>query len=349
MRERPPPGVRGRHGSGRSRWFRDRRGPLALAAERGIVRVDAARLAVPQKCKGRSSEGGLCGSSASAFGFCANHVDQAPGSTEDRETLKLSLEKAERRLNDVIGCVVTTAEARGWSWTLDSVDERDWHFASVSVFRETPNADEVNGICEISVDSGVRIPVTKTSFHGYGLVELQEGILKSLYRLPWLEKPRPKAGMAGSSRDEHLERLLRRFHTVARQLRRRYDDRPTLEINDEYDVQDLLHALLKIEFEDVRPEEVAPSHAGASSRMDFLLKAQKVVVEAKMASAKLRDKQIGEQLIIDIERYQSHPSCDRLVCLVYDPEDHIRNPAGLENDLSGKRGRIDVKVIVVSG
>ncbi len=68
-----------------------------------------------------------------------------------------------------------------------------------------------------------------------------------------------------------------------------------------------------------------------------------------MASQKLRDKLIGEQLIIDIERYQSHPSCDRLICLVYDPDGHVRNPAGLANDLSGKRGRLDVKVMVVAG
>jgi hypothetical protein len=108
----------------------------------------------------------------------------------------------------------------------------------------------------------------------------------------------------------------------------------------------LLHALLKVLFDDVRPEEVAPSYAGASSRLDFLLKSEELVVEAKMASARLRDKTVGEQLIVDIQRYQSHPSCEKLICFVYDPEGCIRNPGGLENDLSGKNGRIEVLVVV---
>ena len=42
-------------------------------------------------------------------------------------------------------------------------------------------------------------------------------------------------------------------------------------MEDEYDVQDLFHALLTIYFEDIRKEEWSPSYAGGASRMDFLL------------------------------------------------------------------------------
>jgi len=42
-----------------------------------------------------------------------------------------------------------------------------------------------------------------------------------------------------------LSLILNRFHSVARQLRIRHGKRGTIEIKDEYDVQDLLHALLK--------------------------------------------------------------------------------------------------------
>ena len=66
-----------------------------------------------------------------------------------------------------------------------------------------------------------------------------------------------------------------------------------------------------------------------------------------MASSKLSDKLIGEQLIVDMNRYQSHPDCKRLVCFVYDPEGHVKNPVALENDLSGKQGYLDVHVLVV--
>ena len=69
-----------------------------------------------------------------------------------------------------------------------------------------------------------------------------------------------------------LEQLFNRFHKVARQLRTRHNDRNTINISDEYDVQDLLNALLQIFFDDIRPEEWTPSYAGSAVRMDFLIK-----------------------------------------------------------------------------
>lgn len=145
-----------------------------------------------------------------------------------------------------------------------------------------------------------------------------------------------------------LERLLRRFHRIARQLKHRHNERSAFSIQDEYDVQDLLHAILRGLFDDVRPEEYAPSYAGSASRMDFLLKSEQIVLEAKFSGPSLRDKQIGEQLIVDIKRYQAHPDCQRLICFVYDPLGNLKNPLGLETDLSGIHENLDVKVIVVS-
>lgn len=143
-----------------------------------------------------------------------------------------------------------------------------------------------------------------------------------------------------------IEKLVSKFHTVARQLRQRHDNRPTLDVTDEYDVQDLLHSLLKIHFDDVRPEEWTPSYAGGSSRMDFLLKAEKIVVEVKRTRAKLGAKEIGSQLADDILRYRSHPDCKTLICFIYDPEERVLNPRGLEHDLSQPIGELQVKVYV---
>jgi len=133
-----------------------------------------------------------------------------------------------------------------------------------------------------------------------------------------------------------LNTVFSRFHRVARQLRTRYNNRATLEIEDEYDVQDLLYALLQLFFDDVRKEEWTPSYAGSSSRQDFLLKTEKIVIEIKKTRATMKDKDLGEQLIIDIEKYQSHPDCERLICFVYDPEGRLENPQGIMNDLNTK-------------
>ena len=140
--------------------------------------------------------------------------------------------------------------------------------------------------------------------------------------------------------------ICRRFPLVARQLQQRHDHRPSHSIDDEYDVQDLMHALLRIDFEDVRPEEYTPSYAGSASRMDFLLKRERIVLEIKKTRLTLRAKEVADQLLIDIARYKRHPDCSALVCFVYDSDFRIGNPAALEEDLSEVHDGRDVRVIV---
>ncbi len=163
---------------------------------------------------------------------------------------------------------------------------------------------------------------------------------------PW--KGRDGNGSVLGTKDpvELVCELCRRFPLVVRQLRSRHQNRTTLEVADEYDVQDLLHALLKLFFEDVRAEEATPSYAGKSARMDFLLKKESIGVEVKKTRDTLRDGDIGSQLIEDIARYKTHPNCGSLVCFVYDPEQLLGNPTGLEDDLSHNEDGLFVKVVI---
>jgi REase_DpnII-MboI len=64
------------------------------------------------------------------------------------------------------------------------------------------------------------------------------------------------------------------------------------------------------------PQEWTPSHAGACARMDFMLK-QRIVIEAKKTREKFADKEIGEELLVDIAKYKEHPDCGTLVCFIY--------------------------------
>jgi hypothetical protein len=143
--------------------------------------------------------------------------------------------------------------------------------------------------------------------------------------------------------------ILNNFHYTVKQLRKRYNGRATLEIEDEYDVQDLLHALLKNHFGnlDVRSEEWTPSYAGKSTRMDFLLKKDNIIIEVKKTREGLGSKEIGEQLIIDIAHYKNHPNCKKLICFVYDPEERIANSQGLISDLNREAEEMSVEVIIV--
>lgn len=148
---------------------------------------------------------------------------------------------------------------------------------------------------------------------------------------------------------DDLEKLLiicRRFPLMVDTLRKRYGQRPPLEMIDEYDVQDLLHSVLRLHFDDVRPEEYTPSYAGKHSRVDFLLPSERMVVEAKMTRAGLGQKDVINQLLIDVGRYSKMEQVDTLVCLVFDPERRCDNPKGIENDVENSGGRLKVRVVV---
>lgn len=142
-----------------------------------------------------------------------------------------------------------------------------------------------------------------------------------------------------------LDSIFSRFHNMVKTLRNRYNNRHTLDVKDEYDVQDLLYSILQIFFKDIRKEEWTPSYAGNCSRVDFLLKQEKVVIEVKKTRSTMKDKDLGEQLIIDIAKYKVHPDCKKLICFVYDPDGRIVNPEGIVKDLE-KGNKEFVKIYI---
>ncbi|MGH9761209.1 MAG: hypothetical protein ACREDR_12240, partial [Blastocatellia bacterium] len=159
----------------------------------------------------------------------------------------------------------------------------------------------------------------------------------------------PRLGFAGTVVDpvEVLVRIAERFKYIARELQTRYGDRATLSLEDEHDAQDLFRALLKLFFEDVRKEDPAPNVGGGSSRIDFVLPDHAIAVELKQGRESLSARELGEQLMVDIERYKKHPNVRRLVCLVFDEDGHIENPRGIERDLSRVQDDIAVTVRIV--
>jgi len=174
-----------------------------------------------------------------------------------------------------------------------------------------------------------------------GRVHADATRLAATLRVRYSTEVRPTQGPL-----QRAARILGRFHGMALQLKIRERCRSPLEINDEYDLQYVLKAALRLEFDDVRPEENTPSYAGRGSRMDLLLKSEQIVVETKFVTARLLDKEVGEQLVLDIAHYRTHPDCKTLVCYVYDPRSLLVNPAGLIADLEKPSGPLPVSVIV---
>lgn len=167
---------------------------------------------------------------------------------------------------------------------------------------------------------------------------------------PWTEKKLLLKENENNSIKDNIKLLnavFERIHLIIKQLRQRYDDRDTINVKDEYDLQDLVHALLIIYFDDIRKEEWNPSYAGSSTRSDFLLKQEQIVIEIKHTRKGLNARKLGEELIIDKEKYKAHPDCKKLYCLVYDPEGYINNPKAIEEDLKEETETFSVKVLIV--
>jgi hypothetical protein len=155
-------------------------------------------------------------------------------------------------------------------------------------------------------------------------------------------------GVGRSSRDlELLERVFRKLPDYLEPFIQRQRGRDPFVVEDEYDLQVAVHALLRALFDDVRPEDYVPERAGSRSRVDFMLKAEGIVIETKMTRSGLGAKEVSEELIVDIERYKAHPDCRALIGLVYDPDKLIQNRRAIEADLSRKTDGLQVRVYIV--
>lgn len=145
--------------------------------------------------------------------------------------------------------------------------------------------------------------------------------------------------------DEVIQVVIQGLRRAMHPLTYRRKGAEQLRFTNEYDVQDLLHSLLRPWVQDVRPEEYTPSYASKSTRMDFLLPAHELVVETKCVRDRQHAKNIGDELLLDIGHYAAHPTCKKLWCVVYDPQHLLTNPEGL-SDLDGEHKKDDRGIAV---
>lgn len=305
-----------------------------------------------ETCKAVTASGERCRIKAGDSGYCHLHdPEKIAARVEANETAKKAWKEKYAKgeeFREIIDKIETVCDRRGWVLTDRVLDHDDWSYAALSI-RHSSLGDSLSRVTAlIEINSNVEhrsITYQPTSVYTYGLKTLWDAIQAELREFGFKPTRTPQKP---ESRDsfQDVKRIIDRFHIVVRQLSYRHADRNTILINDEYDVQDVLHGLLKLFFDDIRAEEYTPSYAGSASRLDFLLKKEQIVIETKYATAKLRDREVGEQLIIDIQRYQSHPDCKTLVCFVYDPAQYVSNPTGLESDLGGKQDDLAVHVFI---
>ena len=145
-----------------------------------------------------------------------------------------------------------------------------------------------------------------------------------------------------------IQRILDRFGDVERALRQRYDDREPFVVNDEYDFQDLLRSLLSIYFDDISPEDPGSKFAGSSTRVDLLLRKERIVIELKKTRTDTSEGALGKALKLDIVDYKQRPNCDALVIVIDDGAARVKNPGGFAADLMKVEEGFRVEVYILT-
>ena len=140
---------------------------------------------------------------------------------------------------------------------------------------------------------------------------------------PWA-RPEEPATYEPLSR---LERLLRRLPRLARELGRR--QRAPLVVRDDRDLDDLLRALLVIEFDDVRPQARTPRYESGNRTM-YYLGEESIAVVGHLMRVGMDEIEVARRFAEEVAELRRRAECDALVQLVYDPERRLPNPQRLE-------------------
>ncbi len=152
----------------------------------------------------------------------------------------------------------------------------------------------------------------------------------------------------GLSAIEATKHILSNFQYSVKGITERRKGKTKFEINDEYDVQDIVYLMLKGIFHDLQVENPFMKRAGKSSKIDLISTKEKIAIETKMMLDKYTSKEIIKQLKIDIIDYSTWREMRDLVIFVYDPRNKISDNSEF-SELSGvtENGGTRYKVHVV--
>lgn len=120
-----------------------------------------------------------------------------------------------------------------------------------------------------------------------------------------------------------VERICTRLPQVARILAKRSrKGKLPYEISDEYDVQDLLHGVLRAYIKYSVQEDQLPRVAAVkSSRVDISIEELKVLIEIKYVYGPEDQKRIFEEYSQDLVLYATWPHLETLIYLIYNSAD----------------------------
>lgn len=158
-------------------------------------------------------------------------------------------------------------------------------------------------------------------------------LLAELEQTKRLAMPESK-GLKGDL--ELILTLCRRLPQAQRCLSNRRFNKPAFVMKDEYDAQDLLHALLKAYFKYSVQEQPLGKVAGAASRADLAIEELETLVELKYAHGPTDQQRIVKEFAQDALLYTACHWLQHFVYVVVNSQD-LRDPEALEKLAGTKR------------
>jgi hypothetical protein len=131
---------------------------------------------------------------------------------------------------------------------------------------------------------------------------------------------------------------LDKFTSASKSLSERRKGKPTISLDDEYDIQDVLHVILRPHFPTIKIEEVVSGNDTEKFlKIDFVVSDLKVAVECKCIRDIKHARSITKELNDDIQTYHRHQDCNYLIFFVYDQDLLISNPDTLEKNYTNEQ------------
>lgn len=143
-------------------------------------------------------------------------------------------------------------------------------------------------------------------------------------RFPWTKSPE-------RNHDDDvawLELLLRRLPRVIQQMRSRHGTRPPFSVEDQYDLEDMVRALLPLHFDSLHLHSHTPRHA-PGAHTDLFLPGPKIALTIKLVRPPVALPTLASQIQEDRARWPRE-DCRLLVAFLHDPEAVLREPSVLE-------------------
>jgi hypothetical protein len=135
-----------------------------------------------------------------------------------------------------------------------------------------------------------------------------------------------------------LDYIFNNFSLFYQQIQKRHNNRQTIKIIDEYDVQDIIHAILRLFLSDIRKEVYNLQYLGKSTRIDLILNQENIGIEIKYADGTNPERRISDELLVDINHYKENGNCKKLYFFIYNPHGSFNNPPRIYKRIRKKQG-----------